>query len=89
MFRRKKKDDYLQEMSLTKDSKTIRVPLILEKRIRKVFEPCLNESVVTDRIESILTETLNEQFKFDGFKCFKSVLQFSSDSMCFKIFQGN
>lgn len=89
MFRRKKKDDYLQEMSLTKDSKTIRVPLILERRIRKVFEPCLTESVVTDRIESILTETLNEQFKFDGFKCFKSVLQFSSETMCFKIFQGN
>ena len=90
ILRRKAKE---QDFSLSEGNKTVKIPRVLERKLKNLIneEFILEQNVLTDNIEFLLRESLGDSWKFDGFKCFKSILQFSSSEpskKCFKIFQN-
>lgn len=85
-------DDSL-EFSLSESGEEIAVPKDLRKKIIDVYRErsgyrITEVSLTTDALEDIVSESLGEQFAFDTFKCYKSVIQFKSGSKVFKIYQS-
>ena len=78
------REDEELEASLTENGIQKRLPNEL-KRLK--LPRILEQNVITDDIEDVLSECLGGSWVFECLKCNKSIVQFRSKNRCFKIFQ--
>lgn len=79
------REDEELEASLTENSNPVKIPKNLLEKLPK--KRILEQDTTIDNIEDVLSECLGGSWKFECFKCFKSIIQFRSKNKCFKIFQ--